>query len=282
MKRISFRRQLLFFLVLDLLFVLAAGAAILVISRIFKTGTPDVAELSLVDREAGEKVDVVLLEVSRQYEWVTLNKIGTLWLGEDSSSPEKTLWPCDNDKVAAFIAEVSKTLQASKKADGVSSWRNLGLEERECFKVKVRQEGGQPVTWRFSADTAAQADRLVIFRTPRGQTVWEAKSSIGGFLTCTADFWADPYAAPAFASGGGGGERGELFCLLPASHLKPVAVHEVSFGDVEACFTVYKKEDGYVVRPSFTCQNTPELSLINYGYLLDEAALSRLLEEIAR
>ena len=255
---------------------------IVTLTHVFAHTSPEAAELSLVEGTG----DVVLLELSKQYSWVSLSKRGTLWLGEDSTSPKGTLWPCDERKVAVLIGELSATFSAHKIAEGSSSWRGFDLAERDCVKIKVRQEGREALSWRFSPQST---QHTVIFRTPKGQTVWEADSALGEFLLTEADFWADPCAIPSFATIGESAaaiNRGALFCLMPASHLKPTTVHEVSFaGGISAVFSVYKKEGAYVVRPSFICtEDTREpiadVSLINYGYLLDDEGLSQLLETI--
>lgn len=279
MKRVSFRQQLVFFLALDLLFVLVAVVLIVTLTHVFAHSSPDTMELSFVEGSG----DVVLLELSKQYSWVSLSKVRGLWLGEHSGSPKGTLWPCDEKKVATLLDELSATFSAHKIADGSSSWRGFELSERTCVKIKVRQEGREAVSWRFSPQST---QHTLIFRTPAAQTVWETGSAAGEFLVAEADFWADPYAIPSFASVGENAaaiKRGELFCLMPASHLVPTAVHEVHFaGGISATFAVYNKDDEYVVRASFSCPTFPELDLVSYGYMMDERGLDALLEEIAR
>ena len=278
------------FFALDLLLVLVVGVAIALFAHIFAQRSPDLLDVTFVP----DASDVGILEIAHGTRWVSLGKRGTLWLGEDSESPKGTLWPCQEDKVLSLLDEAQKSIRAHKKANGVSSWKAEGLSERECIKLKVAQGVGQPVTWRFSSAAAPQggdcsaaqmAAQTLVFRTPHDQSVWEAQSAVGSFLSCDSEFWADPYVIPEVVSGAASAKRGELFCLLPASHLVPTAVHEAVFADVIATFAVYKREDAYVVRPSFSCtEDTREpiadVSLINYGYLLDDEGLSQLLETI--
>lgn len=283
------RRQLFFFFVLDLLFVLAAAILIIVLTTVFSHKAPDTMDMSLVEGSG----DVVLLEVSQNKKWVTLSKHGTLWLGEDSESPAKTAWPCNVNKVSSLLTEVSKNVRVYKKADGVSEWKHFGVEEKDCLKLKVKQDDKQAVSWLFSRDIRDTKGQTAVFRTSKGQTVWEAQSTIPSFLVYEADFWADSHAIPSFApSFAAIGEnaaainRGKLFCLTPASHLVPTTVQQASFtGGIEATFSVYKKGEEYVVRPTFSCPALPEFDLVNYGYIMDEGGVSQLLEvleEIAR
>ena len=207
-----------------------------------------------------------------------------IWLGTDDDSNMTLNWPCDIQTIKNFLAEAEKENTLYKKAEKVSSWARLGVDEKNSCRITFFKNGSEKVSEFFFGIEDPISERIS-FRTSKEQTVWEAKTSVSNFLFKNASFWADSYIEPLCVTDENKTSeklrRGQLVYLSPSENIKPEKVISKIFSNTnKAVYSIYKKDDSYIVIPSFSPleKNKDAIKAINYRYSISQWTYEKFLE----
>lgn len=236
--------------------------------------------------EAAAEISSVEIYDAQEGFRIAMEKCNSVWLGTDSDSNETLFWPCDVQTVERFLAESAKEHRLTKKAQSVSAWKRLGVDNGHARRVTFYGKDNLKIAayW-FAAEDSVTG--TVSFRTAENQTVWETASRLSDFL-CGRDasFWADPFIEPVCATGRTRAHsetqlrRGRLAYLSPSESVRPVKVEQRLFdSSVKAVYSIYEKDSSFIVIPSFFSAENEALSKISYRYFISQHTLDRFLEE---
>ncbi len=282
MKRFSEKSTLLFFYGFDFLLVAVFALIFFPLSR---RNSPDTMELNFVSEDDAKKIDGVEFSWKAEGTKIVLQKENGIWLGTDGDSNQTLIWPADENLVEKFFSAAGENLHPVKKADKVSAWKNLGVDDLNSYRVTFFSGGQKISEFRFGKTDEVSGE--IAIRTSENQTVWAAKTSLTDFLFETdASFWADPFVEPEAATGKTRTEnssslrRGKLVYISPSQNIKPEFVVKKNFPNgTDAVYSVYKKDDFFVVIPSFFSAQNESMKKIDYRFSVSPVTLEKFLEE---
>ena len=279
MKKLSQKQGYLIFFAFDALLLL-----LLLISFLpffgKKTSSLQTQNSALLHPESKEKVKQITIsnpnsELENQ---IRLEKYGDIWLGSNAASRFTFFWPVDSQVLDGLFEKVCKVQSFSVLAEKVSSWKELGVEEKNAIRLTFYDENSNILSSVFFGhDDALNAK--IAFRTWTHQTVYASDSEIQPYLTTDTAFWVDPFIFPQSVTEYSRTEaekllrHGQLENISPAGHLSAdFSFHKDFENGAEANFSVYKKDDAYIVLPTFKAgpafseKNAEAISKINYRY----------------
>ena len=253
MKRISSKKALLIFYGFDIILVLVILLLFLPLSR---KNIPETSKMRFISN--AKEISSVEIYNAKERKKIIISQKDNIWLGTDDDSNMTLNWPGDIQTIKNFLAEAEKENTLYKKAEKVSEFF-FGIED--------------PISERIS------------FRTSKEQTVWEAKTFVSNFLFKDASFWADPYIEPLCVTDENETSaklrRGQFIYLSPSENIKPEKVVLKIFSNTnKAVYSIYKKDDSYIVIPSFSSleKNADAIKSINYRYSISQWTYEKFLE----
>lgn len=278
MKRISSKKALLIFYGFDIILVLVLLLLFLPLSR---KNIPETSKMKFIDN--AKEISSVEIYNAKERKKIIISQKDNIWLGTDDDSNMTLNWPCDIQTIKNFLTEAEKENSLYKKAEKVSSWASLGVDEKNSCRITFFK-GTEKVSKFFFGIEDSVSERIS-FRTSKEQTVWEAKTSVSNFLFKDASFWADPYIEPLCVTDeteiSAKLRRGRLVYLSPSENIKPEKVVSKIFSNTnKAVYSIYKKDDSYIVIPSFSSleKNTDAIKSINYRYSISQWTYEKFLE----
>lgn len=287
MKRYTGRQLALFFYGFDAILLLVVIFLFLPFSRKNKAETHRDYFLSPQDVQS---VTVIKIRDCSTGNRVVLSKKGTVWTGTDSYSNETLNWPCPQGKVEKFLDLASQKHQWTLKAEKVSSWKNLGVDKRDCIEVDFVSSDPRTLAVVFLGKNSLDGDD-VIFRTEENSRVWQCSFPFSP--SAEPEAWCETVIAPGAlvegsdADGSGiftGLTRGRLVYLTPGNHIVPDYKIRKNFGNgASAVYSIYRKEDSYIVIPKFTApahfdgETKAAIEECDYRYGISDLTLERML-----
>lgn len=279
MKHISSKKALLIFYGFDIILVLILMILFLPLSR---KNIPETSRMKFICN--ADEISSVEIFNARDKKKIIISKNDNVWIGTDDDSNMELNWPCDIQTIENFLSEAEKENFLYKKAEKVSSWASLGVDEKNSCRVSFFKNGSEKVSEFFFGIEDPVTERIS-FRTSKEQTVWETKTSVSNFLFKDASFWADPYIEPLCIADEGKTtarlRRGQLVYLSPTENIKPQKVISRIFSSTrKAVYSIYKKDDAYIVIPSFSSLEKDENAIksINYRYSISQWTYEKFLE----
>ena len=280
MKRLSARQGILLFYLIDAVLLLMLVVSFLPLSR---RQTAPSMQTALLNPNRAQDVASVTISVADESDaggrtTVTLERHGSLWSGTSSVSSGTYSWPADMQTVARLFAEAVKITTVYTKADNVSAWKQLGIDDANAAVLTFRDERNDIVSQLFfgSGDSLS---RRIFFRTWTKTTAYETDDAIASFLSADESFWADPFVYPQCLTGADRAasesflRRGLLLNIAPRDGLPVYAELKKDFGNgASARFFIYEKDDAFVVIPSFSAgpafgaAERDMLEKLNYRY----------------
>lgn len=279
MKRISSKKALLMFYGFDIILVLVLLLLFLPLS---KKNIPETSKMKFISN--AKEISSVEIYNAQERKKIIIFQKDNIWLGTDDDSNMTLNWPCDIQTIKNFLAEAEKENTLYKKAEKVSSWARLGVDEKNSCRITFFKNGSEKVSEFFFGIEDPISERI-LFRTSKEQTVWEAKTSVSNFLFKNTSFWADSYIEPLCVTDENKISeklrRGQLVYLSPSENIKPEKVISKIFSNTnKAIYSIYKKDDSYIVIPSFSSleKNKDAIKAINYRYSISQWTYEKFLE----
>ncbi|MGN0728260.1 hypothetical protein [Treponema sp.] len=278
MKQLSQKKALLIFYGFDLILLLA----LLVFIPLTKKNSPEVSRLKFID--SAKEISSVEIFNAVDKSLIVIAKKGRAWIGTDDASNMTINWPCDTQTMERLLSEAEKEHTLFKKADRVSSWEKLGVDEKNSCRLTFFKGNHEKECDLFFGAEDSITERISL-RTANDQTVWETKTGLSAFVFKDSSFWADPYIAPVCASGAESSSslrRGPLVYLSPSSSIKPEKVITRIFpNETKAVYSIYSRENSYIVIPLFFPQgeDAEAVKSINYRYSISQWTYNKFLEE---
>lgn len=176
-------------------FILAIIFIISVLPFKKKKGEPSTNSALLNVNKIEEIEEITLKKGGLQ---VTLNKVGSFWIGTDSGT-NKT-WPADNQNVANFISKFSQIVPIYTASSSKRTWESFGLGEEQALEVNFYNGAGTSISEITFGDTDSLTARIA-FRIGTKENVYRMDSSIESYLNLSTSFWADPFVYPQALTG---------------------------------------------------------------------------------
>ena len=287
MKKVKTKNGILWFYLIDAVLLVVLFLALIP----FKDkNSPEQKTTALLNPNYKEKVAAVKISTpleNGKRTSVTIVKRGDFFLGTDSATENKFIWPADLQSVVNLIETASEIQTINKVADSVTSWKNFNVDEKKSTHVIFYDEKGIELSNLFFGSTNALNGKTA-FRTSAEQTVWEGNGTIEPYLTTKVSFWADCFIYPQIVSTYSRKEsesllrRGEISNLIPPEDLKPDFVFKKEFENGNTAFyRIYSKENDYIVIPEFKAYDSKYKELfnsINYRYSISSWTFSKFQE----
>ncbi len=266
---------------------------LLILSLVFSTGknVPVSMESALLNPKYTD--DVCVIEItdcsSSDKDKVVMTRRGSFWTGTSSISDYTMAWPCDTQTVNNFILSNSKIEKMNKVGENSRSWKRLGVDESNCILVSMYNDSGTILSSIYYGKSDPLTQK-VAFRTWRDDSVYEVTDSILVFIKTEESFWADPFVYPQCITGLSRRES-EGFLrrgVLSTETTGNVADHVIrkDFGNgAEAIYRIYRKDDSYIVVPSFrggiaySDVDKETVESLNYRYSISAWTLDKFLKE---
>ncbi len=285
MSRLPPKRFLLLFYGFDILLLFVIVLLFLPLS---KRNIPDTIRLRFIENPDEIKIIEILLPEKETL--ILMEKNGDVWMGTDTDSNRKLNWPCDFQTVNRFLSEAAREMTLEKKAEKVSAWKNLGVDERSSCRISFYGKDGSRLSSYWFGKVDSLSGKIAI-RTDADQTVWATETSLSDFVFNGTSFWADPFIEPFCVAGEGDKagklRRGKLEYISPSENIKPVNIVSRMFSNGNrAIYTIYEKDGSYIVLPSFFMGTESEnetaiaIESINYRYSISQWTYERFLEEV--
>lgn len=209
---------------------------------------------------------------------IYIAKNGSVWLGSDDKSNFTFNWPCDIEKIYNFLSEAQKSVELIKMSDNISDWKLYSVDRKSASCVRFMDKNGIKIGeyWFGSRDSSLNN---IFLRTSQDKTIWKTQTLLCDFVFYDASFWADPYIEPVFFKEDALNQsnrlrRGGLVYLVPPADAKPEKVITRSLDNgVNATYSFFKRDDSYIVLPSFSSPDADKEALekINYRFSLSNA-----------
>ena len=293
MRKLSARQGILLFYLIDAVLLLVLVISFAPLSRKNSVRSEQTALLN--PNRAGDVSSITISvpdeSVATGRTTVTLQRHGTLWSGTSSLSADSYRWPADAQSVANLFTAAQKITTVYTKADDVSAWKPLGIEDADAAVLSFWDERHSIVSQLFFGGSDALT-RRIFFRTWTKTTAYEIDDSISSYLSADESFWADPFVYPQALPGADRAasesflRRGLLLNIAPREGLPETNVLARDFGNgALARFRIYEKDGSYVVIPSFSAgpaSGSAERSMLeslNYRYSISAWTYERWLSE---
>ncbi len=292
MRKLNTQQGIFIFYLFDIILLLIFILAFLPFS---KKNIPQTQESALLNPNYIDQIASITIITPSQDEEnqsVILTKYDSFWLGTDSTSQKKYYWPCDSSIIDNLIKETSKIRTMYLVGKGVSSWKSLGVEEKEAKCIEFRNEVGGLISSLYFGLEDSLTQRISV-RSGANQAVYQIANEIHLYLTASSSFWSDPYIYPQCVTEYSRTEseqflrHGLLQNISPASHIKPIKNITKNFDNKsKVLLSIYSKDDVYIVIPSFepppSYSEREKLGIesINYRYSISKWTYERFLESI--
>ena len=141
MKRISSKKALLIFYGFDIILVLVLLLLFLPLS---KKNIPETSKMKFISN--AKEISSVEIYNAQERKKIIIFQKDNIWLGTDDDSNMTLNWPCDIQTIKNFLAEAEKENILYKKAEKVSSWARLGVDEKNSCRITFFKNGSEKVS----------------------------------------------------------------------------------------------------------------------------------------